>query len=526
VDGGGGGLVHTGAPWLRPWEELTIIDQNGGSLLSGDTINILTHDGHYLMAQNSGGSGVEATSDHDQAWEQFKIFKQNGTGAIGPSDVVALQSSDGHYLVAEDGGGATSLLNANRTAIGAWEQFTLVAIPPQCSYTASPAQQTVSASGGIFSFTLTTTLGCGWTVTSNAPWITITAPADGSGNATVSYSVAPNSGGGRSGTITVTNQSGLVAAVTVQQSDACSILLTPSSASPNYQNGSINVTVTGSPAGCTPSWTASGNGSWITVSPQSGGGSGPVTVSWASNTSTSARSGNATIGGTTFTVSQAGAPVPNCTSYSLTPSSASPSSQSGSVNVTVTGSPSGCASSWSAAGNGSWITVSPANGSGSGPVTVSWGQNTSGSPRSGNATIGGAAFTVSQGGAAVAHGFYVVTPCRIIDTRDPNGSYGGPALTSGAVRNIVVAGRCGLPSGVTSVSVNLTAVAPASSGWLTLYPGPATNPWPGVSTINFNAGKVIANNATSGVSADGSINVYNGCPSAVHFIIDVNGYFQ
>jgi hypothetical protein len=37
---------------------------------------------------------------------------------------------------------------------------------------------------------------------------------------------------------------------------------------------------------------------------------------------------------------------------------------------------------------------------------------------------------------------------------------------------------------------------------------------------------VIANNSIVGVSADGSINVFNGCPLAVNFIIDVNGYFK
>jgi hypothetical protein len=287
---------------------LTIIDQNGGSLLSGDTINILTHDGHYLMAQNSGGSGVDATSDHDLAWEQFKIFKQNGTGAIGPTDVIALQSSDGHYFVAEDGGGATSLLNANRTAIGSWEQFTLVAIPPQCSYTALPAQQTVSSSGGIFSVTLTTTLGCGWTVTSDSSWITITTPADGSGDATVSYSVAPNSGGSRSGTITAAGQSGPVAAVTVMQNEACPSLLTPGSAS--YASGAGNGSLT--VAGSTPcEWTATSNASFVTVTAgASGSGNGVVSYAVAQNTGAT-RTGTVTVHDQQFTITQAGAAPPN-----------------------------------------------------------------------------------------------------------------------------------------------------------------------------------------------------------------------
>jgi hypothetical protein len=216
-----------------------------------------------------------------------------------------------------------------------------------------------------------------------------------------------------------------------------------------------------------------------------------------------------------------------CTSYSLTPSSANPGYQSGSTGVTLTGSPSGCSGTWSASGNGSWITVSPSSGSGSGPVTVSWAQNTSMSPRSGNATIGGATFTVSQGGApSGVSGFYVLTPCRIIDTRNPVGAYGGPALPAATTRNIGAAGRCGVPSGATSLSVNLTVVAPLAVGWLTLYPGPIGNTRPVVSSINFMNGRTIANNAIVTVAPDGTINVYNGGTSATGFIIDVNGYFK
>ncbi len=45
--------------------------------------------------------------------------------------------------------------------------------------------------------------------------------------------------------------------------------------------GSRQVTLTGVPAGCTGgSWTATGNGPWIAVSPASGTGAASVTVSW------------------------------------------------------------------------------------------------------------------------------------------------------------------------------------------------------------------------------------------------------
>jgi hypothetical protein len=57
--------------------------------------------------------------------------------------------------------------------------------------------------------------GCAWTATSNVSWITITAGASGSGNGAVSYSVPTNnSGGPRTGTLTVAGQT-----VTVTEAD-------------------------------------------------------------------------------------------------------------------------------------------------------------------------------------------------------------------------------------------------------------------------------------------------------------------
>jgi hypothetical protein len=46
--------------------------------------------------------------------------------------------------------------------------------------------------------------GCGWTASSNAPaWLTITAPASGTGPHTVSYEAKRNTGPTRTGTLTI-----------------------------------------------------------------------------------------------------------------------------------------------------------------------------------------------------------------------------------------------------------------------------------------------------------------------------------
>ena len=120
--------------------------------------------------------------------------------------------------------------------------------------------------------------------------------------------------------------------------------------------------------------------------------------------------------------------------------------------------------------------------------------------------------------------FYLTTPCRIIDTRNPNGPQGGPALVSGGTRNITVAGVCGIPTGAVAISVNLVVVTPSGSGYLTAYTGPANAVLPLASTINYQTNRTLANNAIVKVGSD-TINVFNGGPT-VHFVIDVNGYFK
>jgi hypothetical protein len=142
----------------------------------------------------------------------------------------------------------------------------------------------------------------------------------------------------------------------------------------------------------------------------------------------------------------------------------------------------------------------------------------------GNVSTGAAATAIPQ--APAASGFYLLTPCRLIDTRNPAGPYGSPALNAGIARNVVVTGVCGIPSGVYALSVNVTATGAESNGWLTLFPGPSGTPIPYVSTINYGSGKTLANNAVVRVGTDGTINVYNSGPAAVHGIIDVNGYFK
>jgi len=75
--------------------------------------------------------------------------------------------------------------------------------------------------------------------------------------------------------------------------------------------------------------------------------------------------------------------------------------------------------------------------------------------------------------------------------------------------------------------VNLTAVEAAAAGHLTLFPGDGAGP-PVASSLNFSAGQTRGNNAIVPLAGDGTgtISVRNGSAAAVHFVLDVNGYFQ
>jgi hypothetical protein len=130
--------------------------------------------------------------------------------------------------------------------------------------------------------------------------------------------------------------------------------------------------------------------------------------------------------------------------------------------------------------------------------------------------------------ALPATDFYTLAPCRLVDTRLPDGPLDGPALDGKAVRRFALAaGTCGVPPSALAVSLTVTAVQAAALGYLTLFPGDATGP-PLASHVNFGAGQTRANNAVVALGADGSgtLKVKNGSVSPVHLVLDVNGYFQ
>ena len=123
--------------------------------------------------------------------------------------------------------------------------------------------------------------------------------------------------------------------------------------------------------------------------------------------------------------------------------------------------------------------------------------------------------------------FYTLPPCRLLDTRNPDGPHGGPAVPPGGQRVIVAAGQCGVPATARALAANVTVVAAPQAGFLAFFPGDGQVP--ATSTINFTAGRVLANNAVLALATSGSgtVALSNGTAGhAVNVVLDVSGYFQ
>src|SRR5207244_12688899 len=125
---------------------------------------------------------------------------------------------------------------------------------------------------------------CPWTAASNnGDWLTVTSGSSGTGNGSVTFSAAANSGAARSGTLTIGGQT-----FTVMQAAAppppppppppCSFTIAPTSQTLPTSGGSGTLSITASDPRC--GWTATSNAGWLSItSAASGTGSGSITSS-------------------------------------------------------------------------------------------------------------------------------------------------------------------------------------------------------------------------------------------------------
>jgi hypothetical protein len=152
----------------------------------------------------------------------------------------------------------------------------------------------------------------------------------------------------------------------------------------------------------------------------------------------------------------------------------------------------------------------------------------------GGSTLGIVQASVSSGDRAV---YVPITPMRVLDTRSDVGvatvqdatpallTVTGSIATTTGQQNVV-------PTGASSVVINVTAINPTSDGFVSLRPGDATGA-PAVSTLNVTVGGTFPNGATitlptSGGSS-GQIQIwyeaYAATGGTTDLLIDVVGYY-
>ena len=118
-------------------------------------------------------------------------------------------------------------------------------------------------------------------------------------------------------------------------------------------------------------------------------------------------------------------------------------------------------------------------------------------------------------------GVFVPLSQRVLDTRSGLGAPAGPLGPNGTV-TVQIAGRGGVPaSGVTSVRLNVTAVSPTATTYLTVYPSGSSRPV--ASSLNVDAGQVLSNLVTVPLGGDGRVVFYNHAGSG-HVVADLVGF--
>jgi hypothetical protein len=138
--------------------------------------------------------------------------------------------------------------------------------------------------------------------------------------------------------------------------------------------------------------------------------------------------------------------------------------------------------------------------------------------------VSNVSFTAAAGQSIVstATHFVPVTPCRIADTRNATGPFGGPAITGGTTRDFIVPNSaCGIPPTAAAYSINVAVVPHGSLGFVTLWP--AGQMQPVVATLTSVDGRIKSNAAIVPAGSSGAISVF--ATDTTDVVLDINGYF-
>ncbi len=207
TDGSGTGGVYSFSGTLKVRN--SIIASNNAAI-NPDIKGLFVSLGNNLIGNSTGGTGFIDAENGDQVGTAatsinplLGVLKDNG----GQTDTRALlPGSPAINAGNNEGAAATDQRGLKRLAGGIIDIGAYEVQPPPCTYSITPTTQNFTAGGGIGSITVTTQPGCSVSPVSSDPFITITSGTDGSGDTTVTFSVAANTKAARTGTIFIADQ--------------------------------------------------------------------------------------------------------------------------------------------------------------------------------------------------------------------------------------------------------------------------------------------------------------------------------
>ncbi len=106
---GGGNDANINRTAIGTWETFVMLQFSDGQ------VAFRSMTGNYLQATNGGGSNVTCKGPWAHSWERWTMVKNS-------DNTYSFKAANGNYMTAESSGDLTS----NRTAIGAWEKFSIV----------------------------------------------------------------------------------------------------------------------------------------------------------------------------------------------------------------------------------------------------------------------------------------------------------------------------------------------------------------------------------------------------------------
>lgn len=118
--------------------------------------------------------------------------------------------------------------------------------------------------------------------------------------------------------------------------------------------------------------------------------------------------------------------------------------------------------------------------------------------------------------------FLPVAPCRVVDTRQANGPFGGPPIQGGTFRSFPIPQSiCNIPSTAAAYVLNVSVVPSGQLQYLTVYPTGENRSV--TTTLNSIDGRIKSDAAIVPAGSNQAVSVY--ASDTTNVLIDINGYF-